>query len=385
VPSIVLHKDFAGFPPNDDPEGPAAGAAKVTIAHELKHALQYAASGWTEGGWLEADAVWAEDFVFDETDDYLRFLGDGSPVSDPADWFPVSYEDCLFPRLLAERHGTDVLVRFFERRAAARDEPVLASFDAALRDRGSSLADATATLGLWTWFCGANAPGRPEGFEEAMRYPTPPIAAHVEGTSAGTLAGLGTHHLLATAFGRSGTPRVAFSADRGSAFSVWAVTLDRTGRRACVAVTVDDPASATIAIDADWESLATLALVVTHVDAGAPAAGYGIRVNDDAPVAADAPARSGRFELRPGRPNPFRDRTTIGFFLPAPSPVHAAVFDVAGRRVRTLEPGTLREAGGNAVSWDGRDDAGSPAAPGLYAVRVTAGPTSGSCKVLLVR
>ena len=78
-----------------EPSG--SGAAKVTIAHELKHASQFTSSAWTEeAGWLEADATWAEDFVFDETDDYLRYLPYGSPVSHPDGWLPVSYEDCLW-------------------------------------------------------------------------------------------------------------------------------------------------------------------------------------------------------------------------------------------------------------------------------------------------
>ena len=37
---IVLENDFVGFPANDDPDGDALGAAKVTCAHEFKHASQ---------------------------------------------------------------------------------------------------------------------------------------------------------------------------------------------------------------------------------------------------------------------------------------------------------------------------------------------------------
>ncbi|TFH64081.1 MAG: hypothetical protein E4G91_06935 [Candidatus Zixiibacteriota bacterium] len=39
---IVVHCDFADFPANQEPEGNALGALKVTIAHEFYHAIQFA-------------------------------------------------------------------------------------------------------------------------------------------------------------------------------------------------------------------------------------------------------------------------------------------------------------------------------------------------------
>ena len=54
-----MHSDFLSFPPNEDPEGTAIGAAKVTAAHEFKHAVQFATSAWSENGlWPELDATW---------------------------------------------------------------------------------------------------------------------------------------------------------------------------------------------------------------------------------------------------------------------------------------------------------------------------------------
>jgi hypothetical protein len=384
VPAIVLHRSFADFPANEDPEGSAAGCAKVTIAHELKHASQFAASGWTEGGWLEADAVWAEDHVFDVPDDYLRFLAQGSPVSDPAGWMTVvSYGDCLVPRLLAERHGVGVLVDFFARRAAHRHEAVTASYDVVLRARGSSLADAAAALGLWSWLCGANAPGRPVGFEEADRYPTPPIASHLERTAEGRLRGLGTHHLLATAPGHAGRPRIGFAGERGAPFALWAVTLERDGRRTVQPVSTA-PGPVTVEIPRDWGDLATLAILVTATQPGGEAS-YGVTL--DEPGAVDAPSLAGGAGLRllPNRPNPFRHATTLAFSLPSASPATLSVYDAAGRLVRRLASGATLAAGLHEAVWDGRDDDGSPVAPGLYAVRLEAGAATAARKTLLVR
>jgi hypothetical protein len=64
-------------------------------------------------------------------------------------------------------------------------------------------------------------------------------------------------------------------------------------------------------------------------------------------------------------PNPFNPVTTIRYWLPEAGDVRIAVFDVAGRRVRTLVNGS-RPAGENAVNWNGTTDIGAPAAAGIY-------------------
>ncbi|MEZ5065985.1 MAG: FlgD immunoglobulin-like domain containing protein [bacterium] len=69
-------------------------------------------------------------------------------------------------------------------------------------------------------------------------------------------------------------------------------------------------------------------------------------------------------------PNPFRENTRIEFRLPATTSVRIDVFDVAGRKVVTLEDG-IREAGWNSVDWDGRLADGTRAAAGIYQYRVT--------------
>jgi hypothetical protein len=71
------------------------------------------------------------------------------------------------------------------------------------------------------------------------------------------------------------------------------------------------------------------------------------------------------FALAQNSPNPFNPTTAIRFSLAAESEVRLAIYDVAGRSVRTLVDGRL-PAGGNEAVWDGRDDRGLPVASGLY-------------------
>ncbi len=71
---LVLNNDFIGFPPNDDPEGDVLGAAKVTIAHEFHHAVQFGYDAG-EGSWfMELDATYFEDIAFDQTNDNYNYL-----------------------------------------------------------------------------------------------------------------------------------------------------------------------------------------------------------------------------------------------------------------------------------------------------------------------
>jgi len=56
------------------------------------------------------------------------------------------------------------------------------------------------------------------------------------------------------------------------------------------------------------------------------------------------------------------------------------VLDLAGRVVRTLADSRFG-AGRHAIEWDGRDEGGRPAAPGLYLVRLSGGGVSVMQKV----
>jgi hypothetical protein len=63
--------------------------------------------------------------------------------------------------------------------------------------------------------------------------------------------------------------------------------------------------------------------------------------------------------------------TVIGFLISVVSDVELAIYDVTGRRVRTLVHGK-QNAGLHTVSWDGRDSRGQAVASGIYFYRLVA-------------
>lgn len=75
--------------------------------------------------------------------------------------------------------------------------------------------------------------------------------------------------------------------------------------------------------------------------------------------------------LHPAAPTPFNPRTTLSFTLDRAGEVRLQLFDLAGRRIRTLVA-ERREAGHHAVTWNGRDDRGRGVASGVYVVRLEA-------------
>ena len=87
--------------------------------------------------------------------------------------------------------------------------------------------------------------------------------------------------------------------------------------------------------------------------------------------------------LSHGRPNPFRGETKLAFSSPGGS-VTACVYDVTGRKVRTLLDRAVR-SGEQEVLWDGTDSYGRCVASGVYFVRVKTSNEAGISRVVLVR
>jgi len=88
--------------------------------------------------------------------------------------------------------------------------------------------------------------------------------------------------------------------------------------------------------------------------------------------------------LAPNVPNPFSHHTAIRFRLQQAGPVALTIFDASGRRVRRMDERHFPGGYGQA-EWDGRDMNGRKAAPGVYFVRMEAGGTVQTRRIVMVR
>ena len=83
-------------------------------------------------------------------------------------------------------------------------------------------------------------------------------------------------------------------------------------------------------------------------------------------------------------PNPFNPETTIQYQLAEVSTVELTIYNVRGQRIRTLRRGE-QSTGVYSVLWDGRDDAGSTVASGMYIYRLKANEFVKTKKMILIR
>jgi subtilisin family serine protease len=92
------------------------------------------------------------------------------------------------------------------------------------------------------------------------------------------------------------------------------------------------------------------------------------------------------FALEPSYPNPATTEANIKFSLPAgvAGDYAVAIFDLAGRKVRTVAAGA-GTPGRHEVAWDLADDAGRKVAPGVYLCWLNASCGSAGRRVVVTR
>jgi hypothetical protein len=92
----------------------------------------------------------------------------------------------------------------------------------------------------------------------------------------------------------------------------------------------------------------------------------------------------GDFSLCESSPNPFGQTAQIRYGVPRQASLALEIYDVFGRRVKTLVDWSV-EPGVHTAVWDGTDEMGSPVASGIYYAHMTAPGFSKTTKVILLQ
>lgn len=109
----------------------------------------------------------------------------------------------------------------------------------------------------------------------------------------------------------------------------------------------------------------------------------GMGLNSLTPIA-PATGLPGEFLLKANYPNPFNPKTDIRYQVADSRLVNLGVYDVLGRRVRTLVEGE-KTIGSYTVTWDGRNDLGQEMPSGTYLLRMVAGEFTATRKMMLIK
>jgi len=84
------------------------------------------------------------------------------------------------------------------------------------------------------------------------------------------------------------------------------------------------------------------------------------------------------------RPNPARCRALIQYSVAQEGQVRLDIFDLSGRKIRTLVNGE-QLPGRHAILWDGSNDRGAPAGSGVYFYRLRIGAYHSARRMLMIR
>ena len=98
----------------------------------------------------------------------------------------------------------------------------------------------------------------------------------------------------------------------------------------------------------------------------------------------DMTAVPATFSLTQNYPNPFNPTTDIAFGLPADGHTTLEVYDIMGRKVKTLVDGNL-PAGVHQITWDSADENGNHVASGVYFYKLVQGDNVTTKKMMMVK
>jgi len=147
---------------------------RATCSHEYFHAVQMAYRAITQDltpWWFELTACWAEERVFDETNEVYYYLEDYYSLIDRSLYATNGayyYGAWIFAEYFSQRFDDDIIRLIFE--ALINFETSLEAIHTALAEAGINLNNEFLLYTGWNYFTQANY--RPGFFEEAENFPS---------------------------------------------------------------------------------------------------------------------------------------------------------------------------------------------------------------------
>ena len=385
-PFIRVHNNFEGFPENTHPESNQIGALYVTLAHEIKHAIQYANNRLRGSAgsisWSEMDATLMEEVVFDDVNDYYNYIKTdlesntpffssifgGADVATPGAYWHVTWMIYFW-----EQYGIQFWVDVWEE---VRQEPLIEFAEAieiVLERKGLNLGTEHLRNHKWHMGSGDQFSLSETGFRERLEYPNPRFQQQLFSDTY-SLNNLRLQPFAANYIEvvppnlAEGQPKISVDAEIES-FGISAVAyfLDGTTDEALFL----NPNSSLQELQTtwNWNELNSLSIAVVNSNSE-DSSTYDLWITT-APPDDDF--------ITQNYPNPFNQETTIEFSLNDRKHVKVEIYDSIGRKIATLLDEPI-ESGFHSVDFDG-----SGLASGMYLYRITTNEASITRKMLLIK
>ena len=381
----------------------ALNLLRITLAHEYFHAVQFGYDAGAAAFWLEQSAVWIEEQVYDEVNDYLTyfptfssFLTEPWVALDAADG-EHEYAGVLWPLYLEQRHDRNLIRTIWER---TESNDALDAIDQGLRSVGSDLKSAFQEFTTWNAFTDTRA-DTDRFYEEGDLYPPVELSGLHEPDPVGGAGGTAgasplrfdgpdisaaryPDHLAANYIRfvpdstLNGGLRIDFSGISGE----WGVSVAGNGTGAADTVFTIPATRGSVTIEVpDWTRYETVMLVVASLELSGADYEYVYTANFDPgltgtrrPVATSLTTYPNPFNLRNGA------AATVKYEVDLSGEVVLALYNLLGQKIRTLVDGA-HTRGTFTTTWDGNDDEGRRVASGVYFCRMTAEGSTGTSEV----
>lgn len=374
---IAMRNNYRGFRLSEQE------SIQVTAAHELFHAIQFGYDGWESIWMLEATAVWIEDEAFDEINDnyqYLKDWLDEPHIALNEDKAPHWYGSWIFFRYLSEHIGGPSTVRKIleqsVRHNSLEGDFSIRTIDEALLDVGSDFSDALNRMAIANQLLTADQSAGIYSYEEGDAYRQFGISPRLERSVAvmendfiieyddRQLMHNAAHYIELITGG--GPLEVTFiPGGEAVSFQTNGIVHESDGT-----ITVQ-PIEFNAILSIPGRGQSVVLAVITDTTENADYS-YSIELNPEVPLPS-------AITLYQNFPNPFNAETTFRFFLPVWEKVSLSVFDMGGRRVRTVPLRDVRQ-GFNDATFEG-GNLGS----GIYIVRLKGEVESIARKITLIK
>jgi len=218
---IVVHRNFLGFPPNNDPDGNQKGAMKVTIAHEFHHAVQFAYSASTAAHiwFMEITSTWMEEVVFDPVDDnynYLPYFFNIEPYLPLTNTGIHMYASFIWNQYLAQNFGRDIIRQVWEQNRLSNS---IQALNLILQGLGTDLGKEFSRFAVWNFYTGIRDDG--QHYEEGINYPDMFLSPHFSFKDSGRSRSILPLAALYEAFRSAATIEKARLTFTGRPIGIW--------------------------------------------------------------------------------------------------------------------------------------------------------------------